>query len=153
MNIRQATIEDLETLIEMGEQLHLAEKEFEPLLTFSKDESRARYSEELNNPNALLLVAQDNQKIVGYLYAHAGSVEYFSTDKAECEIEVVYVSSEYRGQGIAQQLIDGCLSWAKDKNVFRFKTGIYAQNAASQSAFMKYGFAPYHSTYTLINES
>lgn len=152
MNTRQATIQDLETLIEMGEQLYFSEKEFEPLLTFSKDVSRERYKKELSNPNALLLVAQDSEKIIGYLYAHADRVEYFSTSKAECEIEVVYVASEYRGQGIAGQLIDGCVAWAKDKHIFRFTSGIYAQNVSSQSAFMKYGFVPYHSTYVLLNE-
>lgn len=152
MHIRQATIEDLETLIEMGKHLHESEQMFEPLLTFSSKDATKHYEDELKNPLALLLIVEDSGIAIAYLYAHAEPVLYFSTDKLECEIEVIYVASKYRGQGLAQQLVRECVSWAKGKNIFRFKTGIYAENNSSKSAFMKSGFVPYHTTYTLINE-
>jgi GNAT superfamily N-acetyltransferase len=149
MNIRTAKNEDVETLVKMGEQLHFVEKEFEPLLTFSKEEARRRYTSELTNPNSLILVAEEDLTPIGYLYSHAEKVEYFNTDKLECEIEVVFVSEEFRGQGVAQLLIEKCLEWAKTKNMLRIKTGIYAQNSSSQSVFAKVGFVPYHITYIL----
>lgn len=150
MIIRKAKRDDVETLVTMGEKLHEVEKTFEPLLTFSYSDFVQHYKEELENPRALLLVAQDQDKVIAYLYAHAQRVEYFDTDKLECEIEVIYVEPEYRGKGLAEKFIDSCLAWAEDKNVFRFKTGIYAQNASSQAAFTKYGFMPYHTTFVLL---
>ena len=149
MNIRLAKNEDLKALVEMGKQLHLVEKKFEPLLTFSSEEARLRYSKGLTNPNVLLLLAEETHKPIGYLYAHAETVEYLDTNRLECEVEVVFVLPEFRGQGVAQLLIDRCLKWVKTKNVFRVKIGIYAQNTSSQSAFTKIGFTPYHITYTL----
>jgi GNAT superfamily N-acetyltransferase len=148
MNIRSAQNEDLETLLEMGKQLHLVEKKFEPLLTFSSEEATQRYSRELINPNALLLLAEENQRPIGYLYAHAEKVEYLATNQMECEIEVVFVFPEFRGRGVAQLLINRCIEWTKTKDVYRIKTGIYAQNTSSQSAFTKIGFEPYHIVYT-----
>lgn len=149
MNIRAAKNEDLEALVKMGEHLHFVEKKFEPYLAFSSEEAKQRYSSELVNPNALLLLAEENHESIGYLYAHAEKIDYLNTDQLECEIEVVFVDSEFRGRGIAQHLIERCIEWTKTKNVFRVKTGIYAQNTSSQSVFAKVGFTPYHTTYTL----
>lgn len=151
--IRVATESDLESLLTMGQQLHEVESAYEPLLTFSIDKARQRYERAFANPNALFLIAESTNRPVGYLYAHAQQIEYFSTDQLECEIEVVFVSEPFRGQGVAGQLIDACIAWAKDKNIFRFSSGIYARNTASQSAFLKHGFTPHHATFILTNDS
>ena len=149
MKIHTAQKDELPALIAMGKKLHETEQQFEPLLVFSQEEATERYTQELENPNALLLVAEDTNAVVGYLYAHADRIEYFNTEKRECEIEVVYVSEEYRRKGVAQELVEACIAWAKTKNVFRIKAGAYTQNIASQQAFNKYGFKPYHAIFTL----
>jgi len=152
MNIRIAKKADLETLINLGEQLYLVENKFEPLLLFSREQSELKYSKEFANPNALFLLAEENNKSVGYLYAHNNRVNYFNIDKLECEIEAVFVEPDFQGKGIARLLVEYCIEWAKTKNVFRIKTGIYAQNETSQSVFSKLEFTPYHTTYILQKE-
>lgn len=146
--VKIATISDLNQLIKWGEKLHLVEKKFEPLLTFSKKESEDFYRKQLNNPEALFLVASIDNNLVGYLYAHVDKVDYLSTNKYECEIEVIYLDEKARGTGISQELIQKCFDWIKTKDCFRVKAGIYSQNIASQNLFAKMGFEPYHSTYT-----
>jgi GNAT superfamily N-acetyltransferase len=149
MRIRHASQNDLNTLLSMGEKMHLVEKKFEPLLVFSKEEAQDRYKRQLKNPDALFLLAVEGDQALGYLYAHAETVPYLDTNMLECEIEVVFVESEYRGQGIAQMLIDECVLWSKTKNVFRIKSGIFADNISSQAAFTKARFKPHHMTYVL----
>lgn len=148
MNIRTARKNELSALVAMGGRLHETELLFEPLLVFSEKEAIDRYTKEFENPNALLLVAEDNDDVVGYLYAHADKIDYYNTKKLECEIEVVYVTEDYRRKGVARALVEECIIWAKTKNVFRIKIGAYTQNKASQQAFQKYGFTPYHTTFT-----
>ena len=149
MNIRVAKQQDITVLIQMGEKLHLVEKQYEPLLTFSVSDAVKRYEEALNNDHSLLLIAEVDQVSVGYLYAHAQKVTSLDTSELECEVEVVFVEEKYRGNGVAQILIKECIEWAKILNVFRFKSGIFTQNEASQSVFQKLGFKPYHTEYIL----
>ena len=151
MKIRQASHNDLITLLDLGEKLYLMEKSFEPLLCFTATETETRYTKQLKNEDALFLIAEIEGTIVGYLYAHADKVEYFDTDKLECEIEVIYIEPKYRGKGLAQELLQVCIDWAHNKNVFCLKTGIYAQNNDSIRAFTKLGFSPYHLTLTRNN--
>lgn len=146
MKIRQATPLDLPELIEMGFQLHLVEKQFEPSLKFSKDDASKRYENELKNTKALFLVAQ-NEEIAGYLYANLDTLDYLQGNNLECIIEVVYVKPNYRKQGIAKQLISEGLLWAKKNTALRVKAGIYSQNSASLTTFQKSGFRAFHTDY------
>ena len=69
-SFKTATNNDIDLLINWGEKLHQVEKHFEPLLKWSKEESRNFYLKQLSNPEALFLMAYINEKPVGYLYAH-----------------------------------------------------------------------------------
>ena len=147
--IRQASTQDLDMLINWGEKLHDVEKKFEPLLIFSKQDSTDFYKKQLNNTDALFLIAEIDHLPVGYLYAHIDKIDYLDTNKNQCEIEVIFLDEPARGTGISQDLIKECLQWIKTKSCFRVITGIYSQNLASQKLFSKIGFKPYHSTYTM----
>ena len=148
IKIRKAAFDDLDELIAMGQALHKVEKQFEPLLSFSAQEAKKHYSRQLENKEVCFLIAENNGQVLGYLYGHVDMVDYFSTDLPEAEVEVVYLKPESRGKGVAKLLVDKFIAWAKEKKVFRVKTGIYNGNGPSKNFFLKYGFAPYHATYT-----
>jgi GNAT superfamily N-acetyltransferase len=149
IKIRKAKLDDLDELISMGQALYEGEKQFEPLLTFSVQDAREHYTKQLENKNACFLIAEDTSQILGYLYGHINIVDYFSTTSPEAEAEVIYLKPETRGKGIAKQLVDEFIIWAKGKKAFRVKGGIYEQNEPSKNLFLKYGFKPYHTVYTL----
>ena len=151
-HIRKATLEDLETLLTWGESLWKTELAYEERMLYSKDFYRQQDLKELQNEHALILIGELAEKPVGYLYAHIDPTpDYLAGNDLECEIEVIYLEPEARWQGLAQELIEECIQWAKEKNVRRLKTGIYAQNTASLNAFRKSGFYDHH--ITLIRES
>ena len=149
INIKKANKKDLSILLNFGYKLFETEKKFEPLLTFSSKKAKEKYIKELENKSSLFLIVELDKKPIGYLYAHAEKIEYFETNKKECEIEVIYLEPEYRGMGISQQLIEKCIIWSRKNNVFRIKAGIYEGNDNSKKAFNKFGFSRYHSTFTL----
>lgn len=145
--IRKASLEDIDFLVAWGEKLHEVEKQYEPLLIFSRDESMKQYKEQLRNPDALFLIAFFEDIPVGYVYAFVSCIEYLDTDKKECTIEVIYLDPSARGTGLAQELIQACLDWAKSRDCFRIKAGIYSQNSVSQKLFSKIGFESYHTSF------
>lgn len=140
INIRKASSADLEALLTWGYNLYEAEKNFEPLMLFSYEEARARYSNQINNPDCLFLIAELNGKAIGYLYAHLDKVPYIETDKKECFLEVIYLEPEARGKGISTQLINNCIHWATENNALRVRCDIFAKNQASIKTFEKSGF-------------
>lgn len=148
---RIATNEDISQLISMGKELHEVEKKFEPLLEFNESEAIERYTSEVVNPKALLLIAEDQERneIAGYLYAHYNNIDYFTDMVPECEIEVIYLKQDYRGIGIADMLIKESLDWAHKAGISRIKTGIYFSNISSRKLFERNRFKPYHISYIL----
>jgi RimJ/RimL family protein N-acetyltransferase len=59
----------------------------------------------------------------------------------------VYLLPEWRGMGIAAEMISGCLAWARDRGITIVKLGVSAGNAAAircytQCGFEKYGVEP-----------
>jgi RimJ/RimL family protein N-acetyltransferase len=151
LHIRKATPEDLETLLTWGEALWKTELAYEERMLYSKDFYRQQNLKELRNEHALILIGELGEKPVGYLYAHIDPApDYLTGNDLECEIEVIYLEPEARGQGLARELIEQCLLWVQEKNVRRVKTGIYAQNTASLNAFRKSSFHDHH--ITLIRE-
>ncbi len=150
MNYRYATKADLPTLLRFGEQLFLVEREFDRTVTFNQDEAQDRYSQQLENPLALFVVVEtDDHHAAGYLYAHIDTSE--TGQLPQCEIEVVYVDEQYRGQGVAPELVKRALKWVKDTDarVQIVKTHIFADNLPSRRTFEKLSFRPHNVEYQL----
>lgn len=146
MNYRSAILEDLSILLQFGEQLSLAEQNFDKTIAYDEEEARMRYTKQLSNPLALFLIAETQEKLpVGYLYAHISNESPIRSG----EIEVVFISEKYREAGIAQELISRSLVWMKDHEVKRVFSHIFAENQPSRGVFEKLGFAPHNIEYLL----
>lgn len=149
IKIRKADSSDLDTLISLGKDLHLVEKQFEPLLKFSKSEAIERYKKELQNSKSIFLIAEENQEFLGYLYGYLEMVDYLEASSPEAQLELIYLKPEARGKGIATKMVSEFVSWSKKQGAFRVKAGIYEKNAASKKLFLRSDFKPYHTTYSL----
>lgn len=55
----------------------------------------------------------------------------------------VYVRPAWRGLHIAEQLIDICLEWARERNVVIAKLGVMANNESAIRCYKRYGFSTY----------
>ena len=149
MLIRNANLNDIETLLNFGMKLHLIEKEFEPTLSYSKTEYFDKYSKQIKNPLALFLIIENSDALpVGYLYAHIEKTN--SNSKISiCELEVVYILPEFRGKGLTTDLINECFIWVKNKNISKIKTEIFAKNVVSRKVFEKIGFKEHSLSYSI----
>lgn len=148
MNYRTASIEDMPILLNFGKKLFFIESEFDPTITYSQAEAESRYTKQFDNPLALFLIAETNEKLpVGYLYAHIDNAG--THQQPRCEIEVIFVDATYRGQGIATEFVRLALDWAKKNNVTIAHTHIFARNSSSIRMFRKLGFKPHNVEYLL----
>jgi len=147
VNIRRASKSDKTKLLKWGKELWQVEKQFEPLLKHSEKEADERYSNELENPKALFLVAEFNGEPVGYLYSYLKKNQNYLQDAGlYCELEVIYIDKKARKKGLADRLIEECIKWAKDKGAKHVKAGVYVKNTSSLRLLGKKGFENYHIT-------
>jgi GNAT superfamily N-acetyltransferase len=146
--IRQATMIDLDEIIVLGEMLQNDSKDFEPKLIFNREESFKHYKAEMENANALIIVAEKDNKIVGYQYSFVTELDYLSDSNMECTLEALYVLPDNRSMGIGKQLVAHAEDWAVNtKKVNRIKANIYCGNTASEELHIKNGFKPYNTEY------
>lgn len=153
--VRTATENDLNAIIDMGEQLQNESKDYEPLLTFDWQQSYDHYRKELENNSARISIATDNDGVIaGYQYSYISVLDYLATDNRECTLEALYVRPEYRGKGIAKELVENAEQWAiSEMRVNRIKAGIYTGNRASEQVHLKDGFVPYYTEYIKLTNT
>lgn len=148
INFRKATEDDIVYVIKLGEMLQDESKEFEPRLNFNRDEAIEHYTKELDNDGALIIIAEKNNKIIGYQYSFIKKLDYLDTENLECTFEAIYIEQDYRSMGIAKKLESISEDWAiNDKKVNRIMANIYNGNIASENMHLRNGFKPYCSQY------
>ncbi len=101
-------------------------------LCFSDPWPEAAITPELTNPLSYWLVAMDGENMAGYIGSQSVC--------GEADMMNVAVATEYRRQGIAQQLIEGLMAALKAKEVHSLALEVRASNAPAIALYGKLGF-------------
>ncbi|HUD09212.1 MAG TPA: GNAT family N-acetyltransferase [Patescibacteria group bacterium] len=141
VNIRQARTDEVEKLQFLDDEVFLHDVEFDPDLdmTWAKGEKgRTYFSKLINDPNSYCLIAEDNNKAIGYLVASSKNVSY---RKSKCaELQNMGVSPTYRSKGIGSMLVQKCFEWAKLKGYQKMYVSAYFGNIDAIKFYKKNGF-------------
>ena len=87
-----------------------------------------------------IVVADHDSKLVG-----CGAItlekarEYFHYERVG-HLKMMYVATEYRGQGINQSIMKHLIEFAKQQDVNDFKLTVYPENTSGIRAYQKLGF-------------
>ena len=139
IKIRQAIINDLETLFKFEQGVIEAERPFDPTL---KCDHINYYDlpEMINSNNVELLVAEIDSIIVGSGYARIEESRIFHKHLNHAYLGFMYVLPEYRGKGINSKIIYALQSWALSKNIKELRLDVYFDNLQAIKAYKKIGF-------------
>lgn len=118
--IRPMTIDDVDEVYKVEEDCFV-----DP---WSKDSIR----KELKNDLARYLVAERDNKIVGYVGV------WFVVD--EGHITNVAVHSDYRGKKIGDRLVKEMVELCKENNLVAMTLEVRTSNTVAQNLYRKYGF-------------
>ena len=151
IHIRKATINDIETVIDLGSLLQDDSKIYEPDIIFDRKSAIEHYSAELNNDDALIIVAEIDNKIIGYQYSYITKLDYLDTQNIECTFEAIILLPEYRSKGIGKQITTVSEKWAvQDKKANRISATIYSGNTASEQLHLNEGIKPHSTSYVKL---
>lgn len=97
------------------------------------------FDNKISDQNNVILVAQLDKKIVGYLY---GYVDDTNKIKAEFEafINSIYVEEQYRNEGIGTELIKNFIDKVKSKNAKYVYIENLVSNEVAKYLYSKLGF-------------
>ena len=138
MIIRKATLDDAKTLNEFLTLLIKDEKQYDSGINENFIVTNM-YENYIEDPDKMIAVAEENDKIVGYIYGYIKSndgVYLYATVK----LDALYVDPNYRNRGIATSLIDYFKNWTIEQNLNDIEISVCSRNNAAKSLYNKLGF-------------
>jgi GNAT superfamily N-acetyltransferase len=145
--IRRAEARDLPAVGELGAALMRTHYAFDPLRFLEPGAGdNAGYSRflgsQLDEEDAVVLVAERQQTIVGYVYAAIEPLSWKDL-RDECGfIHDLLVGDAARGGGIGEALLDAAIEWLREQGMPRVALGTAAQNERARRLFERRGFRP-----------
>lgn len=105
-----------------------------------------------NSQKSYLIIAEIDHEIIGLIKLNIEKIESFFYEKKILYIDDIYVSKNYRQQGIAKLLLEKAEDIAKENKIKWLKARIYQFNNPAQDTFETSGFKPLYSEYFKILE-
>jgi ribosomal protein S18 acetylase RimI-like enzyme len=142
--VRQATADDVPSLVALFQELDRMQADwrvFTPRPGFY-DEVGAKYQEAINNPDAVVLAAEDDDgEVVGMAYGEARTPSRFSDERA-LELSGVVVRAGYRGRGVGRALVAEAARFADARGIDYIELKTFSPNRGAMEFWEELGFTP-----------
>jgi ribosomal protein S18 acetylase RimI-like enzyme len=144
--IRMATLSDASALANLAEQTFRdtfadTNTAQDMDLHCQNTYSQAIQLSEINNPDIVTLVAEDNSQLVAYSQVRWAEVEPCVSGSTPGEIHRLYVDRDWHGKGLAPALMDACLQALKVHGSDVVWLGVWEHNPRAIAFYRKFGFA------------
>lgn len=141
INIRVARTNEVKILQDLNNEVFIDNHKYEPDLNmdWAKSKFGKKYFTQLiKDQEKLCLIAEDDQKAIGYLAAGPKEASYLMSKYIE--VENMGVIPEYRSHGVGSQLIQKCIELAKNKGYQKIYVSAYFTNTEGVKFYKKNGF-------------
>jgi ribosomal protein S18 acetylase RimI-like enzyme len=146
MNIRKATKDDIEGIVDLNRLLNRQHVLLDSVWVGGDqvDSSfRERLASDMSNASVLHLVTEESGKLIGWL---AGSIEdtqpHFS-EKRIGHIWSAFVLPEFRKQGITKASMEMMFQWFKENGINLAELSVASGNKEGIAAWERLGFLEY----------
>lgn len=146
MIIRKAKLKDVQKITEYGVSLLKQHHNFDPYFAPAKNVNevyRKFFKSCIYAKNRLLLVAEENGKIIGYAVGELCSRPPVFKIRKFGHISDVFVEKNFRKLGIAKQFLRVLKKWFKAKNIQHIELSVHEKNEIGKKAWAKYGLKDY----------
>ena len=145
--IRRAARADIEEVGRLGALLLRAHFEFDQQRFMRPGEDAAEgyawfLGTQLDEPDSLVLVAEREHEVIGYLYAGIEPRNWKELREEAGFVHDVLVIDEHRGAGVAEALMREAFDWMRERGVPRVLLWTAAPNARARRLFERLGFRP-----------
>ena len=143
--VRRATSADLPRIGRLGALLVEVHHEFDSRrFLAARNRTPADYGSflgsQLEDPDIVVLVADDNGDVIGYTYAAVEGYDYMSLRGPAGVLHDIIVDPEYRGRGVGRLLLEATLAALKSRGAPRVVLSTAERNESAQRLFARAGF-------------
>jgi ribosomal protein S18 acetylase RimI-like enzyme len=140
INIRTATLADLDTLLEFEQGIIKTERPFDPTL---KDGHINYYdiAAMIETPYIEVVVAELGSEIIGSGYARIEDSKVYLKHPKHAYLGFMYVKPEHRGKGVNKKVIAALQHWSIVRGITEFRLDVYNDNLPAVKAYEKIGFS------------
>ena len=100
----------------------------------------ARQRAEIQDPAAAWILAEVDGVLAGYAYLRAGRMPEIGAPPAPVEVARFYVDRPWHGRGIARQLMDRAVAYARERGGRTVWLAVWQRNPRAIAFYLKYGF-------------
>ncbi len=100
-----------------------------------------RVREEFADAASHFLIAELDEKAVGYARLVAGSRHSSITTENTMELRRIYVLEHVWRTGVGETLLSECITTARDSGAASIWLGVWERNVRAQDFYLKHGFA------------
>ncbi len=139
IRIREASVDDLETLLTFEKALIKAERPFDECIR----EDPVHYYDLLSfieDDEVAVFVAEKEGRIVSSGYARSKKARTYLDHENYAYLGFMYTLPEFRGKGINLMLIESLTGWALQKGLSELRLTVYDENKPAIRAYEKAGF-------------
>ena len=146
MEIKEASEKHISQIIRLWMEFMYFNAEIEPFDTsgdrvLTQVETHLR--NEITSDDSLVLVAVDDEKVVGYSISRITRIPPFSRGKALGVIYDMAVTSSHRKRGIGRGMLDRIKTWFKERDIHRIELSVVTKNTIGGSFWREQGFKDY----------
>jgi diamine N-acetyltransferase len=143
--IRRGTLADAALLSELGartfSETFAADNTSEDMAAYiATSFNVARQTAELEDPASTFLIAEVDGSAAGYAKLHDGEPEDCVEGLKPVELVRLYVSRDWLGRGIGEQLMRACLDEARQAGHETIWLGVWERNGRAQAFYRKWNF-------------
>lgn len=145
VTIRRGTLADAALLSELGartfSETFAADNTPEDLAAYvATSFNLAQQTSELEDPGSTFLIAEVNGQAAGYAKLHDGEPEKGVEGAKPIELVRLYVSRDWLGRGVGEQLMRACIDEARQTGHETLWLGVWERNARAQAFYRKWNF-------------
>jgi ribosomal protein S18 acetylase RimI-like enzyme len=145
LTIRRGTLEDAELLSELGartfSETFAGDNTPEDLAAYlATSFNVAQQTAELEDPDSDFLIAEVDGHAAGYAKLHGGEPEKGVEGPNPVELVRLYVSRDWLGRGVGEQLMRACIDKAQQAGHQTIWLGVWERNARAQAFYRKWNF-------------
>ena len=146
VKIRKARQRDVEQVVQLWKEFMDFHRRYDPHFSRSRNghlKFKDFVSKKISARNALVLVAQVNRRIVGYIIASIDAYVPVFIEKRYGAIYDLMVDSGFRRRGIGRRLVCEAREWFRKRGIKRMELSVAASNRLAVRFWSRVGFKTY----------
>lgn len=145
VTIRQATTSDIYIISALGittfYEAYYEQDDSGNLADYVlKSFSLQQIKEELNDENSTFIIAESEEKAVGYAKLRENSPAECVKNENAIELQRIYILEKARGKNVGKQLMDESYRIAREKGYETIWLGVWEENEKAQKFYERLGF-------------